>query len=333
MTARSSTTSRGTSLTSLFPNLDALLDAHRIERSTETPLVNAGYSGSALSRVRSRDGAAFVLKRMSIERDWIMRATDDVACREAAFAIAVGPLGPHLRTPAIGAARDGDGYALLMADITPFWLPESISEDDLDVIIDRVAALHARRIPQGGFPWCDAGLRLTLLSPERARIAVAYGSPAGETFLRGWERFEARAPRDVVDAIASLWADPSPLVAALNALPQALLHGDLKLDNIGIDPDGQLWLIDWAMPLISSTALELGWFVAINSRRVPVSNDAILDRYAAAAQIQDRERHDALAALCGLVLRGWRKSLDADEGEAEELRWWCDRARAGLRFL
>ena len=95
-----------------------------------------------------------------------------------------------------------------------------------------------------------------------------------------------------------------------------------------------MWLIDWAMPLLSSTALELGWFLAINSRRLPVSNDAVLDRYAAAAPASsDRERHDALTALCGLLLRGWRKALDADEGEPDELRWWCDRAREGLRFL
>ena len=76
-------------------------------------------------------------------------------------------------------------------------------------------------------------------------------------------------------------------------------------------------------------------FLAINSRRVPLSNDGVLDRYAAAAgiDVRDRARHDALAALCGLVLRGWRKALDADEGEPDELRWWCERAREGMRFL
>ena len=272
---------------------------------------------------------------MSIERDWIMRVTDDTHCREAAFAAAGIALGAEIRTPSVASARDGDGYALLMADITPYLLAESITEEQLDLILLRMAELHARPVPAASFPWCDAGRRLTLLSPDRARIAVAYGSTAGETFLRGWERFATLAPHDVVEAISTLWSDPLPLVATLDALPPALLHGDLKLDNIGLDPEGRMWLIDWAMPLVSSTALELGWFLAINSRRVPLSNDGVLDRYAAAAgiDVRDRARHDALAALCGLVLRGWRKALDADEGEPDELRWWCERAREGMRFL
>jgi hypothetical protein len=46
-----------------------------------------------------------------------------------------------------------------------------------------------------------------------------------------------------------------------------------------------------------------------------------------------RARHDALTVLCGLLLRGWRKALDAESGEPAELQWWCERATESSRFL
>ena len=89
--------------------LDELLAAHGLAGVTEVPLQNAGYSGSSLSKLVRPNGASFVLKHMSIERDWIMAATDDVACREAAFAELRVVLPDGVRTPNLGIARDGAG--------------------------------------------------------------------------------------------------------------------------------------------------------------------------------------------------------------------------------
>ena len=51
-----------------------------------------------------------------------------------------------------------------------------------------------------------------------------------------------------------------------------------------------MWLIDWAMTLVAPPAVELGWFLAINSRRLPdgVTLDDVMARYAAAAGIARR---------------------------------------------
>jgi hypothetical protein len=88
------------------------------------------------------------------------------------------------------------------------------------------------------------------------------------------------------------------------------------------------------MVLVAPAAVDLGWFLAINSRRLPVSLDEVMARYAAARiTSHDRDRHDALTILCGVLLRGWRKALDAEAGEPKELSWWCDRARAAGRLL
>jgi hypothetical protein len=315
--------------------VEQLLAEHGLSRATEDPLANAGYSGSALSRIVREDGAAFVMKRMSIERDWIMRATDDVECREAAFASMSVDLGLHVRPPTIGVARDGEGYALLMRDITEVLLPDPISEPHLEAIIQRMAEVHSIPPPRPNFPWCDVRRRLLLLTPAGATIADDYGTPVARDLLEGWTLFDRHASPRARAIIRALFDDASPLLGALAELPSALLHGDMKLDNIGLDADGCMWLIDWAMTLVAPPAIELGWFLAINSRRVPASLDEIMRRYAEAANMvpSQRERHDALTAVCGLLLRGWRKALDAEAGEPDELRWWCERVEAAAPLL
>ncbi len=138
----------------MFDDVTALLVAHGLTGSDEQSFSHAGFSGATLTRLVRGDAGAFVLKRMSMERDWIMRATDDVACREAAFADASIDLRERVRTPAIGAARDGDGYALLLHDVTDDLLPQGVvTESQLDVILTGTASLHAQpapmRLPRG----------------------------------------------------------------------------------------------------------------------------------------------------------------------------------------
>ena len=95
-----------------------------------------------------------------------------------------------------------------------------------------------------------------------------------------------------------------------------------------------MWLIDWALTLVAPPAVELGWFLAINSRRLRVSLDDVMAMYADAAGIRAvRRRARRITILCGLLLRGWRKALDAEAGEPEELRWWCERAEAAVTAL
>lgn len=319
----------------VFESVAALLDAHGLADVREESFDHKGFSGATLTRLMRSDGVSFVLKRMSIARDWIMRATDDLACREAAFVDASIDLGDAARTPTVGAAHDGDGYALLMRDIsTELLTADAISIAQLDAVIVSMAALHARPAP-ASVPWCDLAQRLTLLTPTTARIAAAYGAPVARDIIEGWRVFDVHATPRARTIVHGLIDDPSPLVRALARTPAAFLHGDLKFDNIGIDPNGRLWLIDWAMTLVAAPAVELGWFLAINSRRLPVSLEDVTRRYASAAGMTTelRTRHDALTVLCGLLLRGWRKSLDAAAGDGDELRWWCERVEAAAFVL
>lgn len=313
----------------------SLLAAQGLERSQETPLEHAGFSGAILSRLTREDNRPFILKRMSLDRDWIMRATDDVSHREARFAETEPGLGALVRTPTVGVAHDADGFAILMDDISDDLIDAGdISVSQLEAVIAAMASLHTQN-PPAGFPWCDIGLRLGLLAPTRADIAESYGAPVARDLRRGWQAFDRLAPRTVKRLVNGLHGDMRPLVERLNRLPPAFLHGDLKLDNIGIAPAGHAWFLDWAMPMVASTAVELGWFIAVNSRRLPLGLDETLHMYRDASAMPESQQatHDSLAALCGLVLRGWRKALDAENGTSAEFAWWCERAEKAATLL
>ena len=238
----------------MFPSVDVMLRAHGLAGALEKPLVHNGYSGAIITSLVRGDGARFVLKRMAIERDWLMRALDDVDCREAQFAAAGIELGDGVAAPYVGAAREGDGHAVLMRDIGAAMIPHApISERQLDVILRGMAALHRVAVPAADLvPWCDVGKRVSLLTPQTAAIAVEYQGRIAPDLIAGWPLFEKHASPRAVEIIRALWEDDSTLVAALGEMPASLLHGDMKLDNVGIDDDGVVWLVDWAMVMVGA---------------------------------------------------------------------------------
>lgn len=316
--------------------LRCLLARFGIDRESVRPLPSNGYSGAALFTARGRDGLRWVIKRTSIDIDWIMRATHDWQGREHQLAGAYTLRTGQVRSAAVDSARDGDVFSILMEDITPFLsYPGKLSLVEVDVIVRGIAGLH-RRSPELDVDWCRLDDRLLLLR-RGIRAAGAAAPPSlAEDVRAGWSRFAELAPGQLVELIAWLESEFAVLMSALSQLPQVFVHNDLKLDNIGVDPDGVVWLIDWAMAARAPACVELGWFLAANATRMTVSPEEVLDLYAAAAGLTGgtRRRHDALTALCGLVLRGWRRALDVRSiDDIAEFRWWCDQALVSAEFL
>ncbi|MEA2632458.1 MAG: hypothetical protein QOE66_2677 [Chloroflexota bacterium] len=227
-----------------------------------------------------------------------------------------------------------------------------------------------------GWPWCPLPERLLLLSRPSAERYRGEGTAVGDRFLAGWDAFERFAPAAAKRLIAGLSTEPAPLLAALGRLPSTGLHGDLKLANVALLDDGRVALIDWQLMTLAPVAVELGWLLASNSAVLPIGPDEVLERYRVAAvraareplemgarwpaggapeglpltlmprgldpTIGDWEAQRDLAWIVGLLLRGWRKGLDAEAGvtlpwgisAADDLAWWCQRAvDAGKRRL
>ena len=331
-----------------YPPLAEVLASHGLTGVPEAALETDGWSGARMTRLRRGDGAAFVLKRDGLRLDWIARETGDVPdLREAAVADARPRLPAPVRLPHLGVGVEGDLVGLLMPDLTEVLLrwEAPVSEAEMDRVLDALAALHRepwhRELPPA-FPWTDLRRRVLLLTRLAAARYEAAGNPVGRRFLDGWAAFDRRAPAAARALVDRLTADPEPLFAALARLPDAGLHGDLKLGNVGLEPDGTVWLIDWQMTLVAPVAVELGWFLVCNVAGLPIAPDDVLERYRRAAGLPDDDRWAAerdLALVVGLLLRGWRKGLDAEAGlvtacgwtATDDLAWWGKEAAEAAR--
>lgn len=350
-----------------------LLTEYGLELSPEHEFPTDGWSGATFTSLVDQYGRRFVLKRTSLAIDWIARATRDEELREGWFA-ALPPGGlawiPKSTTTYLGAASDGDGVAILTPDLSNELIAwerpghdPAIDPTTLDRVLRAVARLHA--VPwativesaierDGGqpAPWCPLPERLTLLSPASAARYAGDGNPVGARFVAGWEAFDRLAPIGTRELIERLDADLSPLILALEVLPWVGLHGDLKLANIALLPGDQVGFIDWQMTMRAPIAVELGWFLVSNSGSLPIGPDEVLRSYRDALEWDsgrwsagteksdfaglagDWDLQRDLAWIIGLLLRGWRKGLDAEAGVVlpsgetaeQDLARWCERA-------
>jgi hypothetical protein len=350
--------------------LDDLLASAGLQDAIERDFPTDGWSGATFSRLEHPDGRRFVLKRTSLDRDWIARATHDIGLREAWLAAHGGealdpdadgaaPTGTadsRASTAYLGAATDGDGVAaMLMPDLSGELIEwerpgsgPAMDGSALARVIEAVAGLHAqpwaptleRRAADDGRdppPWCPLPERLILLTRPRAAAYAREGNPVGPRFLAGWDAFDRQASPTARALIEDLAADVTPLVRALGRLPSAGLHGDLKLANVALRGPMGVSFIDWQMTLRAPVAVDLGWFLVSNSGSLPTTPEVVLDIYRRAGSAVDLGDWDAqvdLAMLVGLLLRGWRKGLDAEAGAVlpsgvtaiVDLAWWCERA-------
>jgi len=303
-------------------------------------------SGARFERV-SIDGEPHVVKYLHVDDDWIMRSTGDVACRP----VTVWRAGILDQVPscldhavvgaAVGLGRNGWGAALLMRDMSPWLVPEGDDPVPLDQhlrFLEHMATLHATF-----WGWRDTvGLtpdvhRFAEFSPANVALEGARGWPdtVPRLIVDGWARLPALAPQ-VADAVVALAVDPSPLVEALQTCPRTFLHGDWKMGNLGTLPDGTTVLLDWAVPGAGCPTVELAWYLALNSARLPQSKEDAAASYRGALEALGVstapwwDRALDLALLAGSVWFGWEKALG---GPGPELAWWVERAGAGLARL
>jgi hypothetical protein len=289
-----------------------------------------------------------VIKYVHPDNDFTMRVSGDVGCRpRRVWEAGLMDLAPKAIDHAtIGVARwgrNGWGAAILMRDVNadlPVLGDAPIDEELHAAFLDAIAALAA---PLWGMPG-DLGmlphrLRWAWFGPSQLAGEESLGWPEAVPRIaaEGWERFESRAPRDVVEAITELRADPGPLSTALLTTPQTFLHGDWKIGNLGRAADGRVVLLDWAYPGEGPVCHELAWYLALNRARIPRghSKESTIDEFRSALESHGIdtegwwERQLELCLLGALVQFGWEKSL----GDDDELNWWIDAARPGLQRL
>ncbi len=331
-----------------------------IQREVMTSVDSA--TGATLERLvlpGTLEGAVrYVVKRLRPRGDWIGRATSDERMRE--YRLATGGIYPALpsdiTTAVAGAVETAIGAALIMHDVGPALVPpgdDPISADQLNRSLQALARLHSTfySFParlMAGLGLCTPSNWLTLLAPATAarEATTTPRDPITPHILPGWNAF-ARLVPDAWAVVEPLLTDPMPLVRGLRECPDTLVHGDAKAGNLGFT-DEQVILLDWSLTLRAPGALDLGWYLAVNSARLPVTRDAAIETYRAARLEAGRlpssgeqwERELALSLLAGTLRLGWAKALGASSvdpatraREQAELDYWSSAALAGQRWL
>jgi hypothetical protein len=306
------------------------------------PLAAAdGRSGSLLERVTLAGGEALVVKHVLDGGDWIMRG-----CHDHGRAAQLWSQGVLARVPAVidhavvGAEQVEGGWVVVMRDLSAALLPDHarITRDDSRRILGAAAALHAAFEDDPPLALCSMADRYQFLSPATARREAGGADEVPRLIGQGWERFADLVADDVAGPVLELLERPEPLVAALARFPATLIHGDLKLGNLGFASE-RVVMLDWGTQTgWAPPAVEVAWYLAVNWSRIDAAREQVLDDFRAAEG--DRHDEDALrlALLGGLLQLGWDKALHASghpdpavrAREAADLAWWCDRARDAL---
>lgn len=337
--------------------LDALSEllAARVKSIRREALNVAHLSGNELREILVETDAGqtrLILKQFHPSRDWVMRLTHDTLTREAMlFSNGFYARMPQeIFVPVLAIARSGETWATLMRDVSAELLPanQPLSQHNAQLLLEHLAALHAHF-------WDDAALQnpalglsslqdfLTILSPARVQAEIDAGrtNVVMEMAARGWQEFFTRAPNDVRETIRALQENPAALLRELEAMPQTLVHGDYKLDNLGIsrardcfvtksvprNDDTCTVVLDWQDAARGAGVLDLGYFLVLNARWLPFSKEDAIEMYRNALNARGHSvtsREIEIGLLAGGALRLlWSLILN----QQNQLDWWYDLVR------
>lgn len=295
-----------------------------------------GKSGSDFELL-TLDGERMFLKVVSYDRDWIMRCSGNTDHWEykAWCAGLYHRVPTEIDTAMVAMALDHTEatprLAMLMHDISAGLIPAGDAPVSLalhEQLIDHMAAFHV-----AFWGWQD----VVGLSPIESRfgffsdanIAREMATEEPPVPIRvardGWAALPARAPK-LNERVQGVRANPKVLGDAMRATPVTFVAGDWKMGNLGAHPDGRTIVLDWAYPGSSAPCLDLTWYLAINSARIPTSKEETIAFYRAALErrgVSTEGWFDAqlnMALLGAMCMLGWEKALGGDD----ELAWWED---------
>ncbi len=239
---------------------------------------NGSFSGARLERYSDAspseaDGPAatrsYILKDLYPATGWQQRVTADWQFRE--IKLTQSPLWDAMPTsiwsPVVGCALEAEHGALLMADLhdsvySAHRCYAPVDNDILLWIIDRLADLHAafwNHTALLAADWLTSPAdALLFMTPEQlARIddqEDSYGNQARRMWPYVWRLLGA-------ETVKVLWrclAHPERMVAAAEAAPRTLVHGDAWLANIGVH-EGKMALLDWALATAGPAPYDSLW--------------------------------------------------------------------------
>jgi aminoglycoside phosphotransferase (APT) family kinase protein len=244
---------------------------------------------------------------------------------------------PVPKVHAVAATEDCAQFVLLMEDLAPARQGDQIAGADREVVLAGARALAGLHGPR----WCDpAWKELDVLVMPQADEESAAGlaelaQVAADTVL---ETLGTRLSGAAVDMLAAF---PKAMPELLLAAPErfALLHGDYRLDNLMLHPDGGVTVVDWQTLSVGLPARDLAYWVTTSvtpEQRGEVESDALWAYWKALgvegytrAQLDDDYRIGQLHTPF-LTCLGWAFSTQTERG-GDIVVLMLERAAAALR--
>ena len=302
-----------------------------------------GKSGSALERVTLDDGRELVLKHEAPD-DLVAQVIPGGADRiSVLWESGVFPRAASVVDHGIVTVeRDGHEWLVFIRDLSDALILESrtVSRAEHRRIVHGIARLHDTFRGEPLPELCSLADQFRMLAPATVSTISDRDHFLPPLVLRGWELWPDAVPGDVAGAVLAVHDRADDLAAQLITHDTTLIHGDLRLANLGLRGDA-LALIDWGtLTAVAPSALDWAVYLATDIQRVDVTHDEFLDDI----RVAEGGRHDAdatsLALLGALAIMGWNKALDLFDIDDEawraqqraDLDWWVTQVRFALEI-
>lgn len=300
------------------------------------------YSSATLERVELATSEHLIFKHVPADGDWLSRATGgaDRVRRlwESGLLGRIGDVVDHT----VRGVQHVDGHdVVVIRDASEDLIPPAVSVPRATSrrLLAGLAELRARSRSEPVQPLCPIGARYAMFAPQLHAADPGPGRhPRRDTILAGWEVFAERVDGAVVEAVFAVHRDSGGLEDRLGRFPATLVHGDAKLENLGLGRHG-LVAIDWGeLTGFGPAEIDVAWYALKGSSRIGVTPDEVFGDYeAVAGRLLERDALD-LACIGSLAQMGFRFAAalaggdgpDAGAGAAVQLEWWVGRVRAAL---
>jgi phosphotransferase family enzyme len=297
-----------------------------------------GRTGASFERAVLADGTPVVIKHIS-STDWMSVVAGGVSYLARCWDGGVFARMPDtIDHTTLAVEPTESGFVVVMRDVTEHVLVEGrvLSREENLRVMRSMDTMYEEFWGETGLG-CPLSDHFTIFSPRVVERVEHLDTPVPGLMRRGWEMFGDVAPSDVTSVMHSLISDPSPLVRALEQRPMTLVHGDLRLHNMGISSE-RLVLLDWELVGSAPPAVEFCWYLIISASRIAATRDQVTDDFRDICG----DRFDAdgleLGMISALLFLGWNKAIDIVENpdpvvraqERADLDWWIARVRRAL---
>ena len=316
--------------------------SYEIAERMELPAAMEALSGARFERVVLADGRRLVLKRLPPEGDWLTRLTAGAGrLRRLWDSGTLAEVAATVDHSIVALVPSNGTDVVVMRDVTDSLVPAAgaVSRTTAWRLLAGLAALHRAWEGRAIAGLCRPAARYELFAPrQHAPNCGPNPHPNRALILAGWDTFAKLVPTDVAEAVFAVHAHPERLAEALVAsAPATLVHGDAKLENLGLDGD-RLVAIDWGELTGSGPAeIDVAWFAIMSGCRLDCLPDEVFAAYEQRASRRLDPRALDLACIGSLAQMGFKlagRSLVKNEPTRARattlLEWWVARTRQAL---